>query len=303
MGQSAGLMAGCPVQASAPGCSDGGCSDGLLDRVFGAFAPGGIGLGYTGRIPFLPRAKGKQFQASARVWYPRLNSSTIQWATIPGLGLSGSELDLNQELHLRRHEYTLELEAQCQFRPNWGLRYSYMPIAYRDNYTNDHNFWFGNQLWLIGWPMLTQWDRKIHRVELVYNWFQACHAVSTVFGGYQLVDDKLTVQYPQVAPLGFTRTRSGNYHLATAGMSIDRVISQVGNQGIASLHCRWSVQFLEGFLGWDGFATGRIAIPYCRGQFGYLEAGWRWIVLDRHMQSNTDKTSLDGPIASVGMVF
>ena len=86
-------------------------------------------------------------------------------------------------------------------------------------------------------------------------------------------------------------------------MSVDRVISKVGDQGIASVHCRWSVQFLEGFLGWDGFAAGRIAIPYCRGQFGYLEAGWRWIVLDRHMPSNTDKTSLDGPIASVGLVF
>ena len=77
-----------------------------------------------------------------------------------------------------------------------------MPISFKDNFTNDRFFWFGNEPWLFGWPMLTQWDRKIHRVELLYNWFQAPHAVSTIFGGYQLVDDKLTVQYPQLAPLG-----------------------------------------------------------------------------------------------------
>jgi hypothetical protein len=300
VGQSANLMAGCPVQACAPGGSG---SEGLLDRMFGPFAPGGIGLGITGPTPFLPRAREKQVQVAARVWYPNLNSSTMQWGTLPPLGLSGSELDLHQDLHLRRHEYVLEAEVQCQLRPNWSARYSYMPISFKDNFTNDRIFWFGNQLWPIGLPMLTQWDRRIQRVELVYNWFQACHAVSSVFGGYQLIDDKLTVQCPQLAPFGVSRTRSGNYHMATAGMSVDRVVSQVGSQGIASVHCRWSVQFLEGFLGWDGFAAGRIAIPYCRGQFGYLEAGWRWIVLDRQMPSNTDKTSLDGPMASVGMVF
>ena len=295
MGQSPNMLGGCAPQSQ-------GCSDGILGSLFDAFNPGGIGFGYTGCVPFLPRQGRKQFHVSARLWYPSLNSSTVQWGTIPG-GWSGTELDLNKDLHLRRHEYVMEVEAQCQLRRNWAIRYSYMPIAYRDNYTNDHYFWFGNRDWGFGLPMLTQWDRKIHRFDLIYNWFQAPHAVSSVFGGFHLVDDKLTVQYPQLAAFGWSRTRSSMYHVASAGMSIDRVITKVGDQGIASLHCRWSIQFLEGFVGWDGFATGRVAIPYCRGRFGYLEAGWRWIVLERRMPSNTDQTSLDGPIASVGMVF
>lgn len=303
-----GMVPGVSPEACAPACPppcppQQPCSDGLLGSLFDAFGPGGISFGNVGCVPFLPRPLCKQFQVTGRVWYPTLNSSTEQWGAVPGLGISGTELDLNQDLHLRKHEYVWEVEAQCQMRQNWALRYSYMPIAYRENYTSTSTFFFGNFLWPVGLPLLTQWDRKIQRFELVYNWFSGCHAVSSVFAGLHLIDDKLMVQYPQLASVGWSRTRSSMYQIATAGMSIDRVITKVGDQGIASLHCRGSIQFLEGFVGWDAQATGRIAVPYCRGRYGYLEAGWRWIALERQMPSNTDKTSLDGPIASVGMVF
>jgi hypothetical protein len=294
MGQPGMMPGACPPQQP--------CNEGILGTLFGAFGTDGISFGNVGCAPFLPRPGCKQFHVLGRVWYPSLNSSTVQWGAIPG-GWSGTELSLTEDLHLRRHEYVWEVEAQCQLRQNWGLRYSYMPIKYRDNYTSTRTFWFGNQVWPIFQALLTEWDRKIHRFDLVYNWFQGAHAVSSVFGGFHLVDDKLTVQWPSQAFAGFTRTRSSMYHVASAGMSVDRVISKVGDQGIASVHCRWSIQFLEGFVGWDGLATGRLAVPYGGGRYGYLEAGYRWIVLDRQMPSNTDKTSLDGPIASMGVVF
>ncbi len=87
-----------------------------------------------------------------------------------------------------------------------------------------------------------------------------------------------------------------------AGMSIDRVIRCIGS-GTASVHCKASVQFLEGYFGWDGFATGRMTVPMDCGRFGYIEAGWRWIVLERTTPSYRDKTSMDGLMGSVGLVF
>jgi len=263
---------------------------------------GGANLGYSPCVPILPRVGCKQFQADARLWYAQLNSSTVQWGNIPG-GWLAPELDLHTNLGLRRHEYVPEFVARCQLRQNWGLRYTFMPLHYRDNFTNWTPFWFGNLLWPAGAPMLTEWDRNLHNWELVYSWFQAPHAVSSVFAGFRLYDDKLKVSYPLLAPVGYTRTRSQNMHLATAGMSIDRVVARVGGCATASMHCQWSIQFLEGHLGWDAYGVGRISVPMNQGRYGYMEAGWKWLVLDRGQLSNMDKTSLDGAIASVGLIF
>ena len=253
-------------------------------------------------MPFLPRVGCKQFQAEARLWYARLNASTIQWGTIPG-GFLATELDLNGTLGLRRHEYVPEFVARCQLRQNWGVRYTFMPIHFRDNFTNWKIFWFGNQLWPIGVQMLTEWDRSIHSWELVYSWFQAPHAVSSVFGGYRLYEDRLKVSYPLLASVGFSKTRSQNMHVATAGLSLDRVVTRLGGCATASMHCQWAIQFLEGQLGWDAYGVGRITVPMYQGRYGYLEAGWKWLVMERGQLSNKDKTSLDGAIASVGLIF
>lgn len=261
----------------------------------------GPSLGYSPCVPILPRIGCKQFGIEARVWYASLNSSTVQWGTIPG-GYLSTELDLVTNLGLRRHEYVGEYIARCQFRSNWGVRYTFLPLHYRDNFTNWVPFWYGNVLWPVG-QMLTQWDRNIHTWELVYSWFQAPHAVSSVFAGYRLVDDKLSVSYPLLAGAGYTRIRSEDAHLATAGISLDKVITRLGGCATASMHCQWSIQFLESYLGWDGYAAGRVSVPMGRGRFGYMEAGWKWLVLERSQPSNIDKTSLDGVIASAGLVF
>lgn len=282
-----------PVQASAAGSS--------LAGACGSAGSCGSTLGYAPCVPVLPRPGAKQFQLEARIWYASLNSSTVQWGTIPG-GFLSTELDLVNNLGLRRHEYVGEYVAQCQFRCNWAVRYTFLPIHYRDNFTNWTPFWYGNVLWPFG-QMLTQWDRNIHTWELVYSWFQAPHAVSSVFAGYRLVDDKLQVSYPLLAGVGYSRIRSEDAHLATAGISVDKVITRLGGCATASMHCQWSAQFLESYFGWDGFAVGRISVPMNQGRFGYLEAGWKWLVLERSQPSNIDKTSLDGAIAAIGLVF
>jgi hypothetical protein len=257
-----------------------------------------FGLTYTG---FVPRVGPKQFQLTARLWYATLNNSKIVWGTQPG-GIPGTDLDLHNNLGLRKHEYIPEYEARCQIRCNWGLRFSFMPIVFRDNFVPQTPFYFGNALYAAGLSTLTQWNRYIYRWDLVYDWYQRPHAVSSIFAGYALYDDKLRVaQSFTIVP---NRSRSQGFGLAFAGMSIDRVVRNFGCGGAAaSLTCKWSAQFLEGYFGWDGYVAGRVAVPMFNGRFGYLEAGWRWIVLERDYPSNADKTNLDGLIGSVGLVF
>jgi len=172
-----------------------------------------------------------------------------------------------------------------------------MPILYRDNHLPAGPFYFGNALYAANLPILTKWDRLIYRWDLVYDWFQAPHAVSSIFAGYALYDDKMSVSNVSV-----NRARSRTFGLAFAGGSIDRVIRNVGC-GAVSMHCKASVQFLEGFFGWDGYAVGRFSVPMDCGRFGYIEAGWRWIVLERTQPTDKDKTSLDGLAGAVGLVF
>jgi hypothetical protein len=251
----------------------------------------------TRAVPYLPRIGCKQFQLDAKLWYARLNSSSVIFGTDLAGG-AGTEVDMNEDLGLRRYEYVAEYESRCQIRPNWGVEFSFMPIQYRDNSTPQNWFFFGNALYAAYVPILTQWDRFIYRWDVIYNWFQAPHAVSGIFAGYSLYDDKLTV-----SNVIQSRSRSRGFGLAYAGASIERVIRDFCGGGTASLNCKWSVEFLEGYFGWDGYAAGRVAVPMQGGRFGYLEAGWRWIVLGRGYPTDTDKTSLDGFIGTVGVVF
>jgi hypothetical protein len=247
-------------------------------------------------IPYLPRPGAKQFQLDAKLWYAKLNCSTVLWGTNLAGG-PGTELDLQRDLGLSKHRYIPEYEARYNLRCNWGIRFSFMPILYRDNSVPSGFFFFGNALYPAGLPIVAKWDRLIYRWDLVYDWFQAPHAVSSIFAGYALYDDKLAV-----SNVVFSRTRSRGFGLAFAGGSIDRAITNVG-RGAVSVHCKASVQFLEGFFGWDGHAVGRFSVPMDCGRFGYLEAGWRWIVLERTYPTDKDKTSLDGLTGSVGLVF
>jgi hypothetical protein len=233
---------------------------------------------------------------NAKLWYAKLNSSTIVWGTNLAGG-PGTELDLQRDLDLSKYEYIAEYEGRCQIRCNWGLRFSFMPLQYRDNTIPTGGFYFGNAYYAPFLSVLSKWDRNIYRWDVVYDWFQGPHAVSSIFAGYALYDDKLSV-----SNVSQSRARSHTFGLAFAGGSIDRVIRNVGS-GAASIHCKASVEFLEGYIGWDGYAAGRFAVPLACGRYGYLEAGWRWIVLEMRRPTNTDKTSLDGLIGAVGLVF
>jgi hypothetical protein len=264
---------------------------------FGLFQQG-VPFGPTscGIPPYLPRIGCKQFQVDAKLWYARFNSNTVIFGTDLAGG-PGTELDLNRDLGLRNNQYIAEYEGRCQIRPNWGIEFSFMPIQFRDNSTPQNGFFFGNAFFPAFVPLLTQWDRFIYRWDVIYSWFQAPHAVSSIFAGYSLYDDKLTV-----SDTIQSRSRSKGFGLAYAGLSIERVIRDFCG-GTASCNCKASVQFLDGYFGWDGYAAGRLAVPMQGGRFGYLEAGWRWIVLERKYPTDADKTSLDGAIATVGLVF
>ncbi len=278
----------CPPQPQS--CPPGAQGFGLFQQGV-PFGPTSCGI-----PPYLPRIGCKQFQVDAKLWYARFNSNTVVFGTDLAGG-PGTELDLNRDLGLRNNQYIAEYEGRCQIRPNWGIEFSFMPIQFRDNSTPQNDFFFGNAFYPAFVPILTQWDRFIYRWDVIYSWFKAPHAVSSIFAGYSLYDDKLTV-----SDVVQSRSRSKGFGLAYAGGSIERVIRNFCG-GTASCNCKASVQFLDGYFGWDGYAAGRLAVPMQGGRFGYLEAGWRWIVLERKYPTDSDKTSMDGLIGTVGLVF
>jgi hypothetical protein len=174
-----------------------------------------------------------------------------------------------------------------------------MPLQLQEMSTVKRGFFFGNQFFPMFAQIHSKWDRFVHRGDLVYSWFQQRHAVSTIFAGYSLYDDKISVS---TGP-AILRTRSRGFGLAFVGGSVDKIVRDVGGCGVASLHCKWSFQFLEGYVGYDGYAAGRITIPFRCGRFGYMEAGWRWIVLERSYPTDVDRTNLDGLMGAVGLIF
>lgn len=279
---------GCP---QTPAASAGGCSS-----VWGLFSAGGIGLGSGGCNAYLPRPGCRHFQVAARFWNMTINSNKVLWGA-EAAGEPGTELDLVQDLGMSRRQYVGEYEARCYLRPNWAIRYRFMSIRFRENYTPNTTFWFGNVPYGAGVSTLTTWDRNIHRADLMYDWFQANQAISTLFAGYAFYDDKL-----RVSNVVYTRARSRTFGLAYAGLGVQRVLRQTATS-TCSLNCEWSTQFLEDYFGWDGYVGARVAVPMDGGRYGYLEAGWRWIVLKREYPADKDKANLDGLIGTVGIVF
>lgn len=284
----------CPPGNPGPGSAFGPVPQGGgLSNFFGLQ---GFGYGQCGPPPFLPRMGCSKFQLNAKIWYSNLNSSTIVWGS-NAIGGEAPQLSLTKNLGLRQYEYLSEYEGQCQVKSNWGIRVSFMPIRYRDNFIPSQMFFYGNILYPAFVSTLTIWDRNIYRAALVYDWFKQPHAIASLFAGYTLVDDKLTVSNPIQ-----TRTRNRAAHLATAGVSFERFVRYLGTS-VASINCKWSIDFLEGHLGWDGYAAGRISVPMNYGRYGYIEAGWRWVVLEIDQPCNVNKISLEGAMAAVGIIF
>jgi hypothetical protein len=262
----------------------------------GLFCPQGMPMQAPFCGTYLPRIGCKGFLSESRLWYATLETSRITWGTNLAGG-KGSTLDLHDDLGLQKQRYLVEYITRCQIKKNWGLEFSFMPLEYRDNFFPRRFFFFGNAFYPVGVSTLTQWNRYIYRWDMAYDWFQAPHAVSSLFAGYSLYDDKLTVSNVFVS-----RSRSITFGLAYAGMSVQKAVKTIGC-ATASINCKWSVQFLEGFYGWDGYTAGRFSIPMPGGRFAYVEAGWRWIVLRRDYPTNADQTNIDGVIGSCGMVF
>jgi hypothetical protein len=289
--------AACPPQGCAAPYGPPGPSFGspLLPPLMGLFSP--FGINFAGPCnAYLPRPRGKQFHFNFKVWRAKLNSSTMLWGT-NFLGSEGTELDLHENLGLRRYECRYEVEARYNIRNNWGLRFSFMPINYRDNHLPANGFYWGYAYFPPATQILTKWDRYIYRYDMVYDWHRSRTAVSSIFAGANIYDDKLTISNAFQR-----RSRSQGFALVSTGASIEKIIRPI-KRATVSMKCKWSIQWLNSYVGWDGYAAWRVAVPMECGRFGYLEAGWRWIVLERDEPSNIDKTSLDGCMATAGLVF
>jgi hypothetical protein len=172
-----------------------------------------------------------------------------------------------------------------------------MPINYRANSNPRNPFFFGSWPFVAVTNTLTVWDRYTYRAELVYDWFHKANAVSSLFAGYVMYDDKLTISQFNVS-----RSRSHTLGLYTAGASIERLIRDIGSATV-STECRWSVNFDNDHFGWDGVWLGRVYMPMNCGRYGYLEGGYRWYVLETSQPTNYDKTNLAGPTAGIGLIF
>ncbi|MFC1834880.1 hypothetical protein ACFL2Q_09120 [Thermodesulfobacteriota bacterium] len=298
---------GCPVPGPGYGTGIGALPaaisplGGMLRPAMGMFNLPGLPFAGLSCSAYLPRPGCKQVSIKAKAWCTELNGSKIIWGPDPVTGGRGYELDLHEDLKLDKQKYNCEYEIRCQIRKNWATRFIFMPLDYNDSglVETPGGFFFGGAFYPQGSQVQTTWNRNIYRWELVYSFCQAQFGVASLFAGYYLYDDKLKVsRTPNVS-----RTRSDTFGLATAGGELERLVCKVGCGGTASLHCKWSVQFLEGYFGWDGESVGRISVPMNCGRYGFLEAGWRWIVLEHDKPANADETSMDGLIGSIGLIF
>jgi hypothetical protein len=236
-------------------------------------------------------------------------ATQVFWATFSGIvrwpaavnGVATSELDATQDLGLPVHNVLLEYSARCQFRPNWTLFYSVMPISMTGDSVLTKTVYYGGWVWGPGTHLRTKWNFLYQRAGIMYQPIVNCRATVSLFAGWIYNDQKARVNNGtcHLSQSRVDRTRN----MVTGGLEIQRCIRTLCNGATLSSDCRGGVNFLDGAFGVDAQTSLRFSVPLGMNRWGYARGGYRYLsILEDRTDLRMDAT-FQGGFAELGMIF
>ncbi len=247
----------------------------------------------------LPRPMAGQFELAVQTFFANIRGKVRGPALVAGIQVS--DADFTSDLGLPGYHVLLEYSARCQFRPNWAVFYSIMPIHLEGNTTTNRSLFFGQ--FTIGpfQPIRTTWDFTYQRVGLLYQAISGCNASASIYAGWLFNDQRLQVASNICAGrcATFDRTRQ----MAISGINVQKCIRTLCNGGNLSCDTRVGFGFLDGVFGLDVQAGLQFSVPMNCGRYGYAKGGYRLLNLKEDRDDLRLDAFLEGGFAELGLVF
>jgi len=237
-----------------------------------------------------------------KILWPRY--SPYYWGWNWGQGDDFLAAGFSDRLMLPAHKTLVDFKVRYQFRPNWAVRYSIIPLELSGGGWPDYYSWFifGNQLFTGGQPIQSKWQHTYQRLGLIYDAIRTCGMKVSVFADWVHADDRIDVNCTYCG--FFTQTFSKGTDAAMVGLEVQRCMMKTRNGGTFSCDYKAGGIFLDDVEGYDVEVGGRYSIPLNgNGRWGYIKGGYRVVDLKKSQSEFLLKNQLEGGFVEFGFIF
>ena len=243
-------------------------------------------------------AKG-QFVIGPRVFFARMLGQARRGEELAG---QGSLIDFDDHLGFKKTGHVIwSIEGMYQFRPRWGLTYSYTPISMEATTTPLTGFTFMGQTFASGNLLRSKWDRSEHRAGLMFDVSRTANSVTRFYADWLYIQDRLTLG-SALAGTAANVTWDSTKSMAVLGLEFEKCLKNYRGNTLA-LTGKGGVAFLDDNLGYEAEAALNYLIPIKTGRFGFVKGGYRYETLKKERPRAMFSTTMDGPFVEFGFLF
>ncbi len=174
---------------------------------------------------FLPTPAQGQFFLGPKVTFGRIRGEARRGLDV--VGLQTSLVDFDDHLGLKKSGNTIwSFEALYQFRPRWGIRYSFTPILMDATNFPRTSFNFMGTTFASATEVRSKWEHLEHRAGLYFNVSQSQHSVTNLFVDWLNVQDKLSIGTGVTPAVVWDDTKN----MAVTGVEFVRCLKKLSRQ-------------------------------------------------------------------------
>jgi hypothetical protein len=247
----------------------------------------------------LPRRFPGQFEAAVQVFFASVHGTMKAG---PGVGgIPATEMDFSDDMGLPVHNTLLEYSAWCQFRPNWAIYYSILPISLEGDQTAPRTLYYRGLILPAGTRIHTRWDFTYQRVGLVYQAVSNCNASLSVYGSWLFNEQKEQVRSGVCG--GQTCTVSRTRHMVMGGVGLQRCIRTMCNGATLSCDNKVNLGFLDNTFVLDVQTGLQFSVPMNAGRWGFVRGGYRLLNFNEDRDDLKLNSSFEGGFVETGLIF
>ncbi len=249
----------------------------------------------------LPTPAKGQFLVGPKVFFARVQGQARRGLDqTPG---TATVVDFDDHLGFRKTGNTIwSIDAYYQFRPRWGLRYSFTPLHMDATHSPLTGFTIAGQSFQAGSPIHASWKRYEHRAGVVFNLSRRPNSLTNLFAEWIYVQDRLSIRSAGgTATAGVVRW-DDDKSAAMIGLEFNKCLKNYKGNTLA-FNAKGGVAFLDDTVGYDAEAGLSYLIPIKTGRFGFVSAGYRYSRLQKDRNTRMFGTTLDGAFLKAGFLF
>jgi len=236
---------------------------------------------------------------------PRLFFATLHGKVARGVELTGGPsqvIDFDDHLGFKKTGNTIwSIGAMYQFRPRWGLTYSFSPMVIEGTQAPLTGFTFMGQTFATGNVLHAKWERYEHRAGLFFDISRSANSMTRLYADWLHLRDRLSLGAAITG--GATAVTWDNpKNMAVVGLEFEKCLKNYRGNTLA-LTGKGGVAFLDDNVGYEAEAALNYLIPIKTGRYGFVKGGYRYVDLKRDKTNSLFHTTMDGAFLELGFLF